>query len=138
MISRKRRGFAAEHVVDEDRLVHVGFGEAVGRRIEFGVRGRDLQTERVELGLEVAAHAIGADQHQRAQRRDDGGADLVRGKTACAAGLAAAASGSLKLGRGAQDAPLASSSTARASSFIAANRSAKLGSTEAGSVAHRA
>ena len=54
------------------------------------------------------------------------------------AGLAAMASGSLKLGRGAQEAPLASSSTPLASSFMASNRSAKLGSTEAGSLTHRA
>ena len=76
------RGFAAEHVVDENRLVHVGFGEAVGFRIELGVRGRFGQAQRVELGFEVTAHAIGADQHQRPQGRDDGGADLIQGKTA--------------------------------------------------------
>ena len=133
------RGFAAEHVVDEDRPVHVGFGEAVGFRVELGVRGGDLQAERVEPGFEVAAHAVGADQHQRAQGRDGGGADLIaRARPAACAGSGAAVSGSLKLGRGAQEAPVASSSTARASSFIAPNRSAKLGSTEAGSVAHRA
>ena len=41
-------------------------------------------------------------------------------------------------GRGVQEAPVASSSTARASSFRAPNSSAKLGSTEAGLAAQRA
>ena len=44
----QRRGFAAQHVVDEDRLVHVGVGEAVGRRIKLGVRGGDDQAQRIE------------------------------------------------------------------------------------------
>ena len=75
----QRRGFAAQHVVDEDRLVEVVVGEAVGARIELGVRAGDLQAERVEPRLQMAAHAIGADQHQRAQRGDGGGADLLAG-----------------------------------------------------------
>ncbi len=69
-LARSRR-LAAEHVVDEDRPVHVGLGEAVGRRIELGMRLRHLQPERVELGLKMAAHPVDAHQHQ--------GADRVRG-----------------------------------------------------------
>ena len=54
--------------------VHVGVGEAVALRIEFGMRLGQLQAERVELRLQMAAHAVGADQHQRAQRGDNLGA----------------------------------------------------------------
>ena len=66
----------AEHVVDEDRAVHVGFGEAVGGGVELGMRARHLQAERVELGLEMAAHPVGADHHQRVQAVLGGGAEL--------------------------------------------------------------
>ena len=48
-------------------------GEAVGLRIELRVRLRHLQSERIEPRLEMAAHAIGADQHQRAQAADNFG-----------------------------------------------------------------
>ena len=76
----QRGGFAAEHVVDEDRLVEVVVGETIGARIELGVRPGNLQPERIEPRLQMAAHAIGADQHQRAQRGDGGGADLLAGQ----------------------------------------------------------
>ncbi len=76
----QRGGLAAEHVVDEDRLVQVGVGEAVGKRVQLGVRRRNGQPERVEPRLEMAAHAVGADQHQGAQRGDGGGADLLAGQ----------------------------------------------------------
>ena len=62
----QRRRLVAEQVVDEDRPVHVGVGEAVGRGIELGVALPRLQVERIEAGFEMAAHAIGADQHARA------------------------------------------------------------------------
>ena len=48
--------------------VHVGFGEAVGLRIELCCVLLRLEPERVELGVEMAAHAVGADQHQRVDR----------------------------------------------------------------------
>ncbi len=73
----QRRGLAAEHVVDEDRPIHVGFGETVGARVELGMRLGHLQPERVELGLEMAAHAVDAHQHQGADRVEDGGTHLV-------------------------------------------------------------
>ena len=75
-ISRRRRGLEAEHVVDEDRAVEVGLGEAVGLGAELGVGQLLLEPERVEVGLEVAADAVGADQHQRAQAVGDRLADL--------------------------------------------------------------
>ena len=64
----QRAEFEPEHLVEEDLAVVVGFGEAVGARIELLVVLARLEPERIELGVEVAADAIGADQHQRADR----------------------------------------------------------------------
>ena len=63
-----RREFEAEHHVEENLAVEIGFGEAVGLRIELGFVRLDLDAERIELGVEVAADAVGADQHQRVDR----------------------------------------------------------------------
>ena len=62
----QRAVFEAEHVIEEDLAVEIGFGEAVGARIEFLAVARRLDPERVELGVEMAAHAVGPDQHQGA------------------------------------------------------------------------
>ena len=75
----KGGGFAAQHVIDEDRAVHVGFGEAVRAGIEFRMRRGNLQAERIEARFQMAPHAVGADQHQRADRRNGGGAHLFVG-----------------------------------------------------------
>ena len=64
----QRGEFEPEHVVEENLAVEVGFGEAVGARIELLVVLARLEAERIEIGVEVAADAIGADQHQRADR----------------------------------------------------------------------
>ena len=64
----QRREFEPEHLVEEDRAVHVGFGEAVGARIEVLLVLARLEPERIEIGVEVAARAVGADQHQRVDR----------------------------------------------------------------------
>ena len=64
----QRAVFEAEHVIEEDLAVEIGFGEAVGARIEFLAVARRLDAERIELGVKMAAHAVGADQHQRADR----------------------------------------------------------------------
>ncbi len=58
----------AEHVIEEYLAVEIGVGEAVGTRIELFVVLRRLDSERIEIGVEVAAHAVSADQHQRANR----------------------------------------------------------------------
>ena len=79
-ISRSVADLAAEHVVDEDRLVEVVVGETIGARIELGMRPGNLQPERIEPRLQMAAHTVGADQHQRAQRGDGGRADLLAGQ----------------------------------------------------------
>ena len=63
-----RREFEAEHLVEENLAVEIGFGEAVGARIELLLVRLRLEAERIELGVEMAAHAVGADQHQRVDR----------------------------------------------------------------------
>ncbi len=60
--------FQPENVVEEDVSAPVGLGEAVGGRIEFAFLGQFGQAERVEIGVEMAAHAVGADHHQGAHR----------------------------------------------------------------------
>ena len=60
--------FEAEHVIEEDLAVEIGFAEAVGARVELFAVARGFDAERIELGMEVAAHAVGADQHQGADR----------------------------------------------------------------------
>ena len=55
-------------MVEEDLAVEIGFGEAVGTRIELFAIARRFDAERIELGVEMTAHAVGADQHQRANR----------------------------------------------------------------------
>jgi hypothetical protein len=60
------RELQAEHVVDKDLAVEIGLAEAVGGRVELWMRLRRLEPQRIEIGLEMAAHAVGADHHQRA------------------------------------------------------------------------
>ncbi len=77
--------FEPQHLVDEDAAVIVGLGEAVGLRRQFLVVLERLgEPQRVEVGVQVAAHAVGADHHDGAHRiarraqhvgiRDDSGA----------------------------------------------------------------
>ena len=62
------REFEPEHLVEEDLAVEVGVGEAVGARIELLLVLVRLEAERIEIGVEMAAHAVGADQHQGVDR----------------------------------------------------------------------
>ena len=55
-------------MVEKDLPVEIGFGEAVRARIEFFAIARRLDAERIELGVKMSAHPVGADQHQRAHR----------------------------------------------------------------------
>ncbi len=71
--------FESEHLVEEDRAIEIGVGEAVGARIELFLVLRRLKPERIEIGVEMAARAIGADQHQRADRVARGAFDVGRG-----------------------------------------------------------
>jgi len=49
--------FEAEDVIEERFFVEVGLGEAVGTGIKLLTVARRLDAERVELGVEMAAHA---------------------------------------------------------------------------------
>ena len=52
------REFEPEHIVDEDRPVVVGLGEAVGSRRQLVVVLQRLgEAERIEIGVQMAAHA---------------------------------------------------------------------------------
>ena len=74
------RRLPPQDAVDEDRPVAVPGPEAVGGRVELRMRVRHLQPERVERRLQMAAHAVGADQHQRPQAVGGRRPDLLRGR----------------------------------------------------------
>jgi hypothetical protein len=73
------RSFQAQHVVDEDRPVQILGLEAVGRGIELRMGLDGLEAERVQVGLQVAAHPVGPDHHQRPDRIQSGRADVLCG-----------------------------------------------------------
>ena len=64
----ERREFETEDAADIDRAVVVGFGEAVGLRLELQMLAAGDEFERVEPGGEVAAGPIVADQHAGGKR----------------------------------------------------------------------
>ncbi len=77
--------FEPQHLVDEDAAVIIGGREAIGfRRQLVVVLERFGEPQRIEVGMQVAAHAVGADHHDGAHRiarrpehvgvGDDGGA----------------------------------------------------------------
>ena len=55
-------------MIEEDLAVEIALRKTVGTRIEFLAIARRLDPERIELGVEMAAHAVGPDQHQGAHR----------------------------------------------------------------------
>src|SRR5712691_487559 len=64
----QRAELEAEHLVEEDLAVQVGVAEAVGARIEVLLVVARLEAERIEIGVEMPARPVGADQHQRMDR----------------------------------------------------------------------
>ncbi len=60
----QRREFEPEHPVKKNPAVHIRIGEAVGARIEILLVLHRLEPEGIEIGVEVAARAVGADQHR--------------------------------------------------------------------------
>ncbi len=62
--------FEPEHVIDEDLAVVIGFGEAIGLRRKLIVIIVRLlgDSERIELGVQMSAHAVGPDHHDGADR----------------------------------------------------------------------
>ena len=73
--------FEPESAAEIDRTVVVGLGEAVGLGLELGMLAAADELERIELGDEMAARAIGADQQAQAERIARGGnAGLLGGE----------------------------------------------------------
>src|SRR5262245_38097420 len=62
----QRAEFEAEHAIEKDLAVVVRFREAVGTRIEILLIAMRLEAKRVEIGVEMPARAVGADQHEGA------------------------------------------------------------------------
>jgi hypothetical protein len=62
---------------------HVVRTEAIGRRVELGMGDRLCLLEGIEIGLERASHAIGAD-HLDGANGVDNGTDGLRQRTAWA------------------------------------------------------
>ena len=58
----------AQHAVEIDWTVIVGFSEAVARRVKLGMVLVAFELEWIQRRDQMAAHAIGADQHQRTDR----------------------------------------------------------------------
>jgi hypothetical protein len=61
----------AEHVVEEELAIEVGLGKAVALGVEFRMMLAAREAERIQIGEQVAAHPIGADQHDHPQVIDD-------------------------------------------------------------------
>ena len=80
-----RAEFEAQHLVEENRAVEIGVAKAVSARIELFLVLLRFEAERIEIGVEMAASAIGADQHQRADRIAGGTLDVGRGQIDAAA-----------------------------------------------------
>ncbi len=56
----------AEHAVEEDFAVEIGIAETVGAGIEILFVLLRLEAEGIEIGMEVPAGAVSANQHQGA------------------------------------------------------------------------
>ena len=74
-----RRDFEPKYVVEEDRAIHVGLGEAVGFRVKLGVARGVAHPQRVDVGGKVAPDPVGPDNHQRADRVEHGAFDRILG-----------------------------------------------------------
>ncbi len=75
-----RRDLKPQHIVDKDRPVHVGLGEAIGFRIKLGAWRRLAQAQRIKISGKVPANTIGADDHQGADTVQHGALDLIVGQ----------------------------------------------------------
>ncbi len=73
------RALEAQHIVEEDRAIVVRLGEAVGRGLQLGVLDLGLDAQRIQVGRQMAADAVGADHHDRAHRIQGGGAHVGLG-----------------------------------------------------------
>ena len=64
------RALAAEQVIDEDLAVEISLGKSPGVVVELVMRPALFQMQRIEIRFKMAAHPVGADQVQRADRID--------------------------------------------------------------------
>src|SRR6476646_8079037 len=62
------RVFKPQYMVEEDFAVEIAVDKAIRARIKFLAIAPRLNAERIEPGVEMAAHAVGPDQHQGAHR----------------------------------------------------------------------
>ena len=124
----KRAEFEPERAAEIDRAVVVGLGEAVGLGLELGMLAAGDEFERVELGGEMAAGAVGADQRAGAQRVARRGKRLLA-RSSAPCGTAGAVP---RRSTGAQDGPRAPASTSSLSSPRLAKKRRHSGSSEAG------
>ncbi len=60
--------FEPEIIVDEDFAGVIGLGKPVSRRIELGGVLAFFEPERIEIGVQMPAHAVGADHHDGVDR----------------------------------------------------------------------
>ncbi|MNL55002.1 hypothetical protein D3C87_1783800 [compost metagenome] len=64
---RDRGIFQTQDVIDEDLAAVIGFGEAISSRRQLViVIDRCGNAQRIEIGMQMAAHAEGADHHDGA------------------------------------------------------------------------
>ena len=91
-------GLEAQHVVDEDRPVPVGLGEAVEAGLQLRIVGLGLQAQGVEIGVQVPPDPEGPDHHDGPDAVEGGGADLGLGGLGIGGGDADAGLGGHRLG----------------------------------------
>src|SRR5271169_1175883 len=73
-----RAEFEPQNFVEEDRTVEIGVGETIGARLELAFGLARLERQRIEIGVEMPARPIGADQHQGANGIAGGAFDIGR------------------------------------------------------------
>ena len=80
-----RAEFEPQHMIEKNAAIEIGLAEAVGARIELLLVLRRLEPERIEIGVEMAARPIGANEHQRPDRIAGRALDLGGGDVDAAA-----------------------------------------------------
>src|SRR5262252_1616340 len=60
--------FESEHMVEKNPTIEIGLAEAVRARIKLLLVLRRFEPERIEIGMEMSARPISANQHQRPDR----------------------------------------------------------------------
>src|SRR6516162_1109914 len=71
--------FKPQHIVEKNPAVEVGLAEAIRARIKLLFVLRRFEPERIEIGMEVPARPISADEHQGPDRIAGGALDLDGG-----------------------------------------------------------